>query len=150
MFAWLFQRFQPQPQPPYRSGTQQSGQSQPPLPQQSGQSQPPPAYPYAGHNQQLPYPMYLMPMQPTTYMPYMQQPPMPYMQESPYQVPLYRPEMAAPSGFCPEFPDGGFSEMLASVGSDVDFTRMLHFNRSIFFVFLCYVCNVGFSSCYDG
>ena len=130
MFAWLFQRFQPQPQPPFSPGTQQSGQSQPPSPQQSGQSQPPPAYPYAGYNQQPPYPMYLMPMQPMTYMqqppmPYMQQPPMPYMQESSYQVSVYRPEMAAP---CPEFPAGGFAEMLAGVGSDVDLSRMLASN----------------------
>ncbi|CAN2060185.1 unnamed protein product [Malus fusca] len=58
MFAWLFQRFQPQPQPPYSPGTQQSGQSQPPPPQHTGQSQPPPAYPYAGHNQQPPYPIW--------------------------------------------------------------------------------------------
>ncbi|CAN6721476.1 unnamed protein product [Malus baccata var. baccata] len=75
-----------------------------------------------------------MPMQPTTYMqhppmPYMQQPPMPYMQEPPYQVPVYRPEMAAPSGFCPEFPPGGFSEMLAGVGFDVDLTRVLASDR---------------------
>ncbi|RXI02286.1 hypothetical protein DVH24_026816 [Malus domestica] len=69
-------------------------------------------------------------MQPTTYMqqppmPYMQQPPMPYMQEPPYQVPVYRPEMAAP---CLEFPAGGFAEMLAGVGSDVDLSRMLASN----------------------
>ncbi|RXH92446.1 hypothetical protein DVH24_033342 [Malus domestica] len=56
-------------------------------------------------------------------MPYMQQPPMPYMQQPPYQVPVYRPEMVAPY---PEFPaGGGFAEMLAGVGSDVDLSRML-------------------------
>ncbi|XP_048432156.1 eukaryotic translation initiation factor 4 gamma-like [Pyrus x bretschneideri] len=117
LFAWFFQRFQPQP--PYSPGTQQSGHSQPP--QQSGQSQPPPAYPYIGHNQQPPYPVYPMPAQP---MPYMQQPPMPYMQQPPYQVPVYRPEMAAPSGSFPEVPVGGFSGMLAGVGFDVDLSRI--------------------------
>ncbi|CAN6679979.1 unnamed protein product [Malus baccata var. baccata] len=121
---------QAQPQPPFSPGTQQSGQSQPPPPQQSGQSHPSPAYSYAGYNQQPPYPMYPLPMQPTPYMqqppmPYMQQPPMPYMQEPPYQVPVYRPEMAAP---CLEFPAGGFAEMLAGVGSDVDLSRMLASN----------------------
>ena len=103
---------------PHSPGTQQSGQSQPPYPQQSGQSQPPPTYLYTGHNQQPPYPMYLMPTQPMTYMqqlpmaymqqpliPYMQQPPMSYMQQPPYQeVPVYRPVMAALGGFCPEVP----------------------------------------------
>ncbi|XP_048423896.1 annexin A11-like [Pyrus x bretschneideri] len=125
LFAWFFQRFQPQP--PYSPGTQQSGHSQPP--QQSGQSQPPPAYPYAGHNQQPLYPVYPMPAQPMPYMqqppmPYMQQPPMPYMQQPPYQVPVYRPEMAAPSGSFPEVLVGGFSGMLAGVGFDVDLSRI--------------------------
>ncbi|KAB2612728.1 pinin-like [Pyrus ussuriensis x Pyrus communis] len=83
--------------------------------------QPPPAYPYAGHNQQPLYPMYPMPTQPMTYM---QQPPMPYMQQPPYQVLVYRPEMAAPSGFCPEVPARGFSGMLAGVGFDVDLSRI--------------------------
>ncbi|TQE06112.1 hypothetical protein C1H46_008308 [Malus baccata] len=50
---------------------------------------------------------------------------MPYMQETPYQVPVYQLEMAAP---CPEFPVGGFAEMLAGVGSDVDWSRMLSSN----------------------
>ncbi|XP_068316980.1 uncharacterized protein [Pyrus communis] len=125
LFAWFFQRFQPQP--PYSPGTQQSGHSQPP--QQSGQSQPSPAYPYAGNNQQPLYPVYPMPAQPMPYMqqppmPYMQQPPMPYMQQPPYQVPVYRPEMAAPSGSFPEVPVGGFSGMLAGVGFDVDLSRI--------------------------
>ncbi|KAB2607136.1 hypothetical protein D8674_038803 [Pyrus ussuriensis x Pyrus communis] len=96
LFAWFFQRFQPQP--PYSPGTQQSGHSQPP--QQSGQSQPSPAYPYAGNNQQPLYP------------------------QPPYQVPVYRPEMAAPSGSFPEVPVGGFSGMLAGVGFDVDLSRI--------------------------
>ncbi|KAM1205545.1 hypothetical protein ACFX2I_006349 [Malus domestica] len=110
----FLQKFQPQP--PYSPGTQQSGQSQPP--QQLGQSQPPSAYPYAGHNQQPSYPMYPMPTPPMTYMqwppmPYMQHPPMSYMQQSPsYQMPVYRPEMATPAGFCPEVPAGGFLECL--------------------------------------
>ncbi|KAB2620849.1 pinin-like [Pyrus ussuriensis x Pyrus communis] len=106
LFAWFFQRFQPQP--PYSPGTQQSGHTSP-------------AYPYAGHNQQPLYPVYPMPAQP---MPYMQQPPMPYMQQPPYQVPVYRPEMAAPSGSFPEVPVGGFSGMLAGVGFDVDLSRI--------------------------
>ncbi|KAB2635901.1 pinin-like [Pyrus ussuriensis x Pyrus communis] len=50
---------------------------------------------------------------------------MPYMQQPPYQVPLYRPEMAAPSGFYPEVPAGGFSGMLAGVGFDVDLSRIV-------------------------
>ncbi|KAB2624805.1 pinin-like [Pyrus ussuriensis x Pyrus communis] len=32
--------------------------------------------------------------------------------------------MAAPSGFCPEVPAGGFSGMLAGVGFDVDLSRI--------------------------
>ena len=58
-------------------------------------------------------------------MPYMQHPPMSYMQQPPhYQVPVYRPEMATPGGFCPEVPAGGFSGMLAGAGFDVDLTRV--------------------------
>ncbi|RXH69043.1 hypothetical protein DVH24_031376 [Malus domestica] len=74
--------------------------------------------------------MYPMPTQPMTYMqqppmPYMQQPPMSYMQHpSPYQMPVYRPEMVAPAGFCPQVPVGGFSGMLAGGGFDVDLTRV--------------------------
>ncbi|XP_050142209.1 uncharacterized protein LOC126618166 [Malus sylvestris] len=135
LLAMFLQKFQPQPS--YSSGTQQSGQGQPPQqsgqsqpPQQSGHNQPPPAYPYAGHNQQPSYHMYPMP----TPMSYMHQPPMPYMQHLPmsymqqpphYQTPVYRPEMAAPAVFCPEVPVGGFSGMLAGGGFDVDFTRYL-------------------------
>ncbi|CAN6573001.1 unnamed protein product [Malus baccata var. baccata] len=63
-------------------------------------------------------------------MPYMQQLPISYMQQSlPYQMPKYRPEMAAPAGFCPEVPAGGFSGMLASGGFDVDLTRVLGSNE---------------------
>ncbi|KAM2773996.1 hypothetical protein COP1_018929 [Malus domestica] len=50
---------------------------------------------------------------------------MSYMQQLlSYQMPVYRPEMAAPAGFCPEVLAGGFSGMLASDGFDVDLTRI--------------------------
>ncbi|RXH83084.1 hypothetical protein DVH24_003582 [Malus domestica] len=102
MFAWLFQRFQPQPQPPYSPGTQQSGQSQPPPPQQTGQSQSPPTYPYAGHNQQPPYPMSRL-------------------IKCQYIDPRWLLLVL-------NFQLGGFAEMLEGVGSNVDLSRMLASN----------------------
>ncbi|RXH71307.1 hypothetical protein DVH24_018662 [Malus domestica] len=69
-------------------------------------------------------PMAYMQQQPP--MPYMQQqPPMSYMQQLPYQMPIYRLEMAAHDGIFPDVPIGSFSRMLAGGPLDVNMTRFI-------------------------
>ncbi|KAM2591131.1 hypothetical protein TB2_043564 [Malus domestica] len=50
---------------------------------------------------------------------------MSYMQQPPYQMPVYRPEMASYDGICPDVTIGGFSRMLAGGPLDVDMTRFI-------------------------